>query len=263
MALLLSILEASARRSVERGCTRPPLRAPAAGGLPLAAAMSLRSTRPPGPVPWTAARSMPCRAASLRATGEALTGWPWPGAVVPAVTGGPAGAASRPSRLGGSSAEVAVSSFPTRERSSSMPASPPSESGSSSSSTARVRPTWMISPSLTPKLTSVPSRGEGMSATTLSVSTTARVWPCFTRCPGRTFSSSTLPSASPSPMSGKANSKRFLGLIGQHPFGFRRSARSGSGSGARRGPAGRRRPARSGGRAAPGGARRPPPRPWP
>ena len=261
MALLFSILEASARRSVERGCTRAA-GAPAARRCPRPRAMSLRSTRPPGPVPWTPARSMPRWAASLRATGEAVHTWLGPARRIPPRHGrgrrGRRRDAPFPARgqLRGGCGFQFPDQGALRVRAGGLLPAPPARV------TARVRPTWMISPSLTPKLTSVPSRGEGMSATTLSVSTTARVWPCFTRWPGRTFNSSTLPSASPSPMSGKANSKRFSGLIAQDPLGLGHDLLGrGSGSGAPRGPGGRRCPARSGGRGAPAGTRRPPPRP--
>src|SRR5512133_3308484 len=53
-----------------------------------------------------------------------------------------------------------------------------------------------------------PSRGEGMSVTTLSVSIFTSGWPTFTAVPLSTYHSTTMPSVSPSPISG--NLKMYL-----------------------------------------------------
>ena len=68
-------LASGAARLCGGGAAAPPGRASATFAVPAFAASSTSAftTRPPGPVPSTACRSMPCSRAMRRASGEALT----------------------------------------------------------------------------------------------------------------------------------------------------------------------------------------------
>jgi len=129
---------------------------------------------------------------------------------------GAAGAAGSPSLPAGSTAaSPATSMVPTTPK-------PTSSTGSwvlgfgfsaamawasapvtpSISSSIRASPTLMISPTAPKRSTTAPSRGAGMSATTLSVSTWTTGSPMATRWPFSTCHFRILPSWTPSPMSG-------------------------------------------------------------
>src|SRR5207249_1326264 len=157
-----------------------------AAGAAGAASTSSRVTRPPRPLPWMDVGSMPRSAASLRTAGDRRAcssppGARWAGAAVGAgaAAGAAAGAGAALGVAGagaGAAAAAPVSIWAI---------------------TAPTRTTW---PSPASILTSVPSNGDGISALTLSVTTSTIGSSRFTNSPSRFSHFSTVPSVTEPPL---------------------------------------------------------------
>src|SRR5271157_4227872 len=240
MAWLFSMAEAMASRRVDSFFTCTPSASATEGAArgAVRVARSFLRILPPGPVPVTCERSIPASAASFRATGDARTPLlcPLPPSVVPPFRPGRGGDSETPSLLAGSTPPDPVSSFPTTVPDSACVVSrgcegaPGAVAGAGAALVlirATISPTLTTCPFTRVISTTTPATGEGMSVTTLSVSTTARASPAFTLCPGATFSSTTVPSVRPSPISGNRNSNNpasrlighHLSRFGHHPLG--------------------------------------------
>ena len=94
-----------------------------------------------------------------------------------------------------------------------------SPSTPSSSISTRAEPTWIVSPGLPNFAAIVPSLGEGIAVTTLSVSIVTRGSPIFTACPFSTCHSTITPSSRPSPISGNLNIYLII-LVFYNAFNF-------------------------------------------
>ena len=147
-----------------------------------AASMSRRMTRPPGPVPWSAARSSPRSVASRRASGEERARPPPfsdAGAAEAAggagATGalGATGAADLAAAGGATAAAAAAGAFFSNA----------SMFSSAAAITASRSPTGRVSPSAARRARSTPSPRAVSSITALSVSTSARRSPFATVSP--------------------------------------------------------------------------------
>ena len=151
------MLAAMVRRSIERRTRSPAAGAGASSGAApsTAAITSSLVILPPGPVPRTEDRSMPCSLASRRTTGNALTeaspaDGPPPGPP-------PAWPVAR------------------RETVAASPGwSPSGQASPARPMTASTAPTARVSPSRAPWCRTVPPAGAGISTTALAVSTSTR-----------------------------------------------------------------------------------------
>jgi len=154
-----------------------------------AASTSSRVTRPPMPDPRTEAASMPCSAASLRTAGESRARSPLPSSPLTDPASGPG--ARPPAGAGGTSEGATVGGAAAAG----VPAP-------ATSICPITEPTRTVSPSATEILTSLPSKGEGISAFTLSVTTSTSGSSRLTKSPSCFSQWSTVPSVTDSPSCG-------------------------------------------------------------
>src|SRR5215813_2204802 len=202
---------------VTPGCAIGRSAAAAAGGADCAASTSRRTMRPPGPLPWISLRSTPDCAAILRASGDALTRPPsllagagatdadgcWAttsatrglvGASGPRLGAGLRAAGS--SLLGCDGTATGRSTIAglaalgaTASGVAAAGAPPPAEattalmSSFASAMTAIRDPTGALLPAVTMILRSTPAPKASISTSALSVSTSARMSPLWTRSP--------------------------------------------------------------------------------
>ena len=155
------------------------------------ASTSSRVTRPPMPDPRSEAASIPCSAASLRTAGDSLARSPLPSAPL-ADSAGVAGARP-PAGSGGTSVRATAGSGGAGASEVPAPAT---------SICPITAPTRTVSPSPAEILTSLPSNGEGISALTLSVTTSTSGSSRFTKSPSCFSQWSTVPSVTDSPSCG-------------------------------------------------------------
>ena len=182
MLLRILVTGMSSASSVATGAAAGALPAAVAGAAAPGFALSTSSLRirPPGPEPWSVARSMPFSAAIFLASGEALMRPPVAAAgaatAAGASTTGAAGAAAGASATGSGAAGAsgAAAGAELVPAGASSPASPTAAIGS---------PTATSSPSPQYCLMSTPSSKHSTSIVALSVSTSAIMSPLATASP--------------------------------------------------------------------------------
>ena len=192
---LSSMKRASVAAGPRIGTAVAPSGAGGALGAPLpctAASTSSLVTRPRGPLPCTVETSSPWALATRAATGVAAPGAPGAAAAGTGAEVGSAAGATGPPAAGAAPAPAAMRQS--------------------------VVPTATVSSACTRISRSVPATGEGSSASTLSVEISTRMSSTATASPTRFRHSSTVPSATESPISGKATSTSSPSLSPPAPF---------------------------------------------
>src|SRR6266849_7390311 len=161
-----------------------------------AASTSSRVTRPPSPEPRRVAGSMPCSPASLRTAGESRACSVPPSAFC--LWGAGCGARP-PDGSGGTSTCAAPASRSLAGAEAPLEAGAVAGAATPVSIWAMTAPTWTVSPAVTAILSSLPSNGEGISALTLSVTTSPSGSSRLTKSPSALSHLSTVPSVTDSP----------------------------------------------------------------
>ncbi len=198
-AITRRIRDGSSRRVASRTSPAPP--APSSLRSSRAASTSRLTMRPPGPLPFSAARSMPASSATRQASGDARTGAEAGPRETPSSAGRMsrlAGATSRPvlvSRTSGTGAVPLAALFSALYCR--APTAPFWLASASVSATriAMTSPTAAAWPSPTRISCKIPDSDASNSTSAFSVSTSASGSPRLTRSPGRLCQRTIVPSS--------------------------------------------------------------------